>query len=114
GKPFIELSLFKSQSVRSNTIHIKYFKLLIQEFFMSIDQGLIVAILAFIKQQKDPAAPTVDMNPDLKRIDKPLETLFKGETDNTSEESTIYFDNLHLSRLKVTFLVRSNPSDNSI
>ncbi|CAF1457744.1 unnamed protein product, partial [Rotaria sp. Silwood1] len=101
GKPFIELSLFKSQSVRSNTIHIKYFKLLIQEFFICVDQGLIVAILAFVKQQKDLAAPTVDMNPDLKRIDKPLETLFKGETDNASGESKIYFDNLHLSPLKI-------------
>jgi hypothetical protein len=25
GKPFIELSVFKSESTRSNTIHIKYF-----------------------------------------------------------------------------------------
>ncbi|CAF4332180.1 unnamed protein product, partial [Rotaria sordida] len=53
-----------------------------------------------VKQQKDPAAPTVDMSPDLKRINKPLETLFKGETDNASEESKIYFDDLHLSPLK--------------
>ncbi|CAF3075734.1 unnamed protein product, partial [Rotaria sp. Silwood2] len=101
GKPFIELSLFKSQLARSNTIHINYFKLLIQEFFICADQGLIVAILAFVKQQKDPAAPTVDMNPDLKRIDKPLETLFKGETDDASGESKIYFDDLHLSPLKI-------------
>ncbi|CAF2913787.1 unnamed protein product, partial [Rotaria sp. Silwood2] len=71
------------------------------EFFICADQGLIVAILAFVKQQKDPAAPTVDMNPDLKRIDKPLETLFKGETDDASGESKIYFDDLHLSPLKI-------------
>ncbi|CAF4323249.1 unnamed protein product, partial [Rotaria sordida] len=60
----------------------------------------IVAILAFVQQKKDPAAPTVDMSPDLKRINKPLETLFKGETGNASEESKIYFDDLHLSPLK--------------
>ena len=51
---------------------------------------------------QNPAAPTVDMNEDLKRIDKPLETLIRGESeDNTSEKTKIYFDNLHLSPLKV-------------
>ncbi len=70
GKPFIELSVFKTQSVRSNTIEIKYFfdlnkneinfsfflkrylKLLIQEFVACVDQGLILAIIAFIETEK--------------------------------------------------------------
>ena len=33
-------------------MQFKYFKLLIQEFTVKIDQGLIVAILAFLKQEK--------------------------------------------------------------
>ncbi|CAF4350898.1 unnamed protein product, partial [Adineta steineri] len=100
GKPFIELSVFKNESIRSNTIHIKYFKLLIQEFFICIDQGLILAIMAFVKPAKNPAAPTIDMDLDLKRIDKPLETILKGETNKGLQETQIYFDNLHLSPLK--------------
>ncbi|CAF1065734.1 unnamed protein product [Adineta steineri] len=101
GKPFIELSVFKNESIRSNTIHIKYFKLLIQEFFICIDQGLILAIMAFVKPAKNPAAPTIDMDLDLKRIDKPLETILKGETNKGLQETQIYFDNLHLSPLKI-------------
>jgi hypothetical protein len=30
----------------------RYFKLLVQEFFVSVDQGLIVGILAFVKTEK--------------------------------------------------------------
>jgi hypothetical protein len=41
------------------------------------------------------------MDADLKRISNPLETIVKGETDNTSGETKIYFDDLHLSPLKV-------------
>ena len=51
-KPFIELSVFESKTTRSNVMQFKYFKLLIQEFAVKIDQGLIVAILAFLKQEK--------------------------------------------------------------
>ncbi|CAF0900458.1 unnamed protein product [Adineta steineri] len=101
GKPFIELSLFKSSSTRSNTIFIKYLKLLIQEFAFCADQGLILALFAFIKQDKNPAAPTVNMESDFKRLSNPLETIVNEGTDNTSSETKIYFDNLHLSPLKI-------------
>ena len=33
-------------------MQFKYFKLLVQEFAVKVDQGLIVAILAFLKQEK--------------------------------------------------------------
>jgi hypothetical protein len=44
------------------------------------------------------------MDADLKFISNPMETFLKGETDNTSGETKIYFDNLHLSPLKVILL----------
>ena len=50
-KAFIELSVYESKTTRSNIIQFKYFKLLIQEFAVKIDQGLIVAILAFLKPE---------------------------------------------------------------
>jgi hypothetical protein len=33
-------------------MQFKYFKLLIQEFAVKVDQGLIVSILAFLRQEK--------------------------------------------------------------
>ena len=51
-KPFIELSVYESKTSRSNVMQFKYFRLLIQEFAVKIDQGLIVTILAFFKAEK--------------------------------------------------------------
>ena len=51
-KPFIELSVYESKTTRSNVMQFKYFKLLIQEFVVKIDQGLIVSILAFLRAEK--------------------------------------------------------------
>ncbi len=50
-KPFIELSIYQSKAAQSNIMQFKYFKLLIQEFAVKIDQGLIVAILAFLRPE---------------------------------------------------------------
>ena len=50
-KPFIELSILETITARSNIKQFKYFKLLIQEFAVKIDQGLIVAILAFLRAE---------------------------------------------------------------
>ena len=51
-KPFIELSVYETKNARSNIMQFKYFKLLIQEFAVKIDQGLILSILAFLRQEK--------------------------------------------------------------
>lgn len=48
-KPFVELSILQSKGAQSNVVQFKYFKLLIQEFAVKIDQGLIVALLAFFR-----------------------------------------------------------------
>lgn len=48
-KPFIELSIVQSKAAQSNIVQFKYFKLLIQEFAVKIDQGLIVAMMGFFK-----------------------------------------------------------------
>ena len=45
------------------------------------------------------------MESDLKRISNPLETLIRGEIDNTSGETKIFVDNLHLSPLKVNIFI---------
>ena len=50
-KPFIVLSVYETKNPRSNIMQFKHFKLLIQEFAVKIDQGLIVAILAFFRAE---------------------------------------------------------------
>jgi hypothetical protein len=49
------------------------------------------------------------MDKDLKRIDKPLETFIKAQIKNQSEETKMYFDNIHLSPLKVNNFVINIP-----
>ncbi|CAF0751812.1 unnamed protein product [Rotaria sordida] len=100
-KPFIELSVYESKTTQSNVMQFKYFKLLIQEFAVKIDQGLIVALLAFIQSEKISAAPTVNMETDLEQIQKPLTAIIKAQTDAPSGETEMVFDNIHLSPLKI-------------
>ncbi|UJR35157.1 hypothetical protein I4U23_027926 [Adineta vaga] len=100
-KPFIELSVFESKTNRSTVMQFKYFKLLIQEFAVKIDQGLIVAILAFLRQEKSAVAPTINMDTDLEQIKKPLNLIIKAQTESPSGETEMYFDNIHLSPLKI-------------
>ncbi|CAF1170061.1 unnamed protein product [Rotaria sordida] len=101
GKPFIEFSLFKTTIARSNTIHIKYLKLLVQEFVFCADQTLIMSILTFLKSEKITAAPTINMDSDLKRIHKPLKAITEAQSNSLPAEPKIYFDNMHLSPLKI-------------
>lgn len=42
------------------------------------------------------------MDDDLKRLVKPLESVLQAEKEDKSSGSVIYFDNLHLSPLKVS------------
>ena len=51
-KPLIELSAYESKTNRSNVVQFKYFKLLVQEFAVKIDQRLILSILAFLRTEQ--------------------------------------------------------------
>ena len=48
-KPFLELSVYQSKSTRANIMQFKNVQLLVQEFAVKIDQGLIMAMLLFFK-----------------------------------------------------------------
>ncbi|CAF4508473.1 unnamed protein product, partial [Rotaria socialis] len=102
GKAFIELSVYESKTNRSNVMHFKYFKLLVQEFAVKIDQDLIISILAFLKSDEITAAPTLHMDTDLKQIQKPLSALIKAQIDSPSGEIEMFFDNIHLSPIKIS------------
>ncbi|CAF3939022.1 unnamed protein product [Rotaria sp. Silwood2] len=113
-KPFIELSVYQSKTAQSNIMQFKYFKVLIQEFAVQIDQGLIVAILNFLKPDNVTAAPAINMNTDLEQIQKPLHDIINAQIESPSGETEMFFDNIHLSPLKihVSFSMHgSNPSE---
>ncbi|CAF0895845.1 unnamed protein product [Rotaria sp. Silwood1] len=113
-KPFIELSVYQSKTAQSNIMQFKYFKMLIQEFAVQIDQGLIVAILNFLKPENIIAAPTINMSTDLEQIQKPLNAIIKAQIESPAGETEMVFDNIHLSPLKihVSFSMHgSNPSE---
>ncbi|CAF3870792.1 unnamed protein product [Adineta steineri] len=101
GKPFIEMSLFKTESARANTQNIKYLNLLVQEFAFCVDQTLIMSILGFVKHEKTNEAPTINMERDLQRIHKPLEAITDAQSNSLPTEPKIFIDNLHLSPLKI-------------
>ncbi|CAF4497379.1 unnamed protein product [Rotaria socialis] len=101
-KPFIELSIYESKALQSNIMHFQYCKLLIQEFALRVDQGLILAILIFLRQQKNAITPMIDMDQDLEHIHKSLQAIVKAQTDTSTNETRMFFDNIHLSPLKVS------------
>ncbi|CAF4656530.1 unnamed protein product [Rotaria sp. Silwood1] len=114
GKPFIELSIYESKLAQSNIKQFKYFKLLIQEFAVQIDQGLIVAILSFLTKHNINSPPMINMSSDLEQIQKPFDAIIKSQIDSPSGEIEMFFDNIHLSPLKihVSFSMHgSNPSE---
>ncbi|CAF4270846.1 unnamed protein product, partial [Rotaria sp. Silwood2] len=101
-KPFIELSIYESKTLQSNIMHFQYCKLLVQEFVLRVDQGLILAILAFFRQEKNTMISMINMDTDLEHINKSLQDIIKVQTDTPMGETQMYFNNIHLSPLKVS------------
>lgn len=52
-KPFMEFSFTMRQSEHSSVVQIKYLHLLVQEFSVQVDQGLINALLALFTNEAE-------------------------------------------------------------
>lgn len=50
-KPFIELSVVQAITPHSTVTQFQYFKVLIQEFAVKVDIGLIEAVLSFMRSE---------------------------------------------------------------
>jgi len=59
----------------------------------------------FLLKNFQPKGLRIDMESDLKYIDKPYESYLKGQVENQSTETMFYFDCIHLSPLKVQYLI---------
>ncbi|CAM4802673.1 unnamed protein product [Rotaria magnacalcarata] len=116
-KPFIELSVLESKTAQSNIMQFKYFKVLIQEFSVQIDQGLIVAILAFLQTDSNGTPLGINMNTDLEQIQKPLNAIIKAQIESPSSETEMFFDNIHLSpplKIHVSFSIHGSKSSEEL
>ncbi|KAI6208431.1 Vacuolar protein sorting-associated protein 13C [Aphelenchoides besseyi] len=100
-KPFAELSFIMNQSEHSNIVQIKYLHLLIQEFNIRIDKGLVEASLALFNSEQISVPYTPEMfQKDLELTHPKLQE--RVTATKQSKQKAFYHD-LHISPLMVHF-----------
>lgn len=103
-KPFIELSATMVQSEHTSVLQIKYLHLLIQEFAIRLDQGLINELIGLFVTQAAVAPYTkTAFNKDLDLINAQL---CQKAIQTTTAQQHSYYDDLHISPLMVNSFLR--------
>ncbi|XP_013138688.1 PREDICTED: vacuolar protein sorting-associated protein 13C [Papilio polytes] len=98
-KPFIEVSIVERIMEHSKVRQYKYYKVLIQEFHVKVDMGLINALMGMFPQRLLTEQEALEaFQLDMERAGQPLEAL--AALGAASDQKNFY-DNLHLSPLKV-------------
>ncbi|XP_063619785.1 intermembrane lipid transfer protein Vps13 [Cydia splendana] len=98
-KPFIELSIVERIMEHSKVRQYKYYKVLIQEFHVKVDMGLINALLGMFPQRLLTEQEALEaFQTDLENARQPLEAL---AAIGAASDMKNFYDNLHLSPLKV-------------
>ncbi|CAG9795097.1 unnamed protein product [Diatraea saccharalis] len=98
-KPFIEVSIVERIMEHSKVRQYKYFKVLIQEFHVKIDMGLVDALMGMFPQTVLTEQEALDaFQSDLDKAGQPLEAL---AALGVASDQKNFYDNLHLSPLKV-------------
>ncbi|XP_068631393.1 intermembrane lipid transfer protein Vps13 isoform X2 [Battus philenor] len=98
-KPFIEVSIVERIMEHSKVRQYKYYKVLIQEFHVKVDMGLINALMGMFPQRLLTEQEALDaFQLDIEKAGQPLEAL--AALGAASDQKNFY-DNLHLSPLKV-------------
>ncbi|XP_076814167.1 intermembrane lipid transfer protein VPS13A-like isoform X3 [Clavelina lepadiformis] len=110
-KPFIELSFMQTNTENKTFNHIKYFKVLVQEFSIKVDMGFITAILPVFGAEK----LTTTREQELQYFQNDLSYTVSVENEDMENSKTIvnYYDILHLSPIKVhvSFSMQNNISE---
>nr|XP_039248521.1 vacuolar protein sorting-associated protein 13C-like isoform X1 [Styela clava] len=100
-KPFVEVSLMQRTSEHQTFTHIKYFKVLVQEFSVKLDMGFISALLPVFGADEVKSTPQRDLkyfNYDITNAKK----IEDQSEDVMADDSGIaFYDVLHLSPIKV-------------
>ncbi|XP_049870372.1 intermembrane lipid transfer protein Vps13 isoform X3 [Pectinophora gossypiella] len=98
-KPFIEVSIVERTMEHSKVRQYKYYKVLIQEFHVKVDMGLINALMDMFPQRQLTEEEALEaFQLDLTKANQPLEALAAIEVASDQKN---FYDNLHLSPLKV-------------
>ncbi|XP_023933797.2 intermembrane lipid transfer protein Vps13 isoform X2 [Bicyclus anynana] len=98
-KPFIEVSIVERIMEHSKVRQYKYYKVLIQEFHVKVDMGLINALMGMFPQKLPTEQEALDaFEVDIEKARQPLEAL---AAMGAASDLKNFYDNLHLSPLKV-------------
>ncbi|XP_047984362.1 LOW QUALITY PROTEIN: vacuolar protein sorting-associated protein 13-like [Leguminivora glycinivorella] len=98
-KPFIEVSIVERIMEHSKVRQYKYYKVLIQEFHVKVDMGLVNALLGMFPQRLLTEQEALEaFITDLENARQPLEAL---AAIGAASDIKNFYDNLHLSPLKV-------------
>ncbi|XP_030850036.1 vacuolar protein sorting-associated protein 13A [Strongylocentrotus purpuratus] len=97
-RPFVEVSILRRQMPEYGADTIKYFKVLVQEASLKVDNGFILSVLDVFSHLQEEQDEVLSLRTDLNYIQSSLK-----ETSNTISSSTanpIFFEFFHLSPLK--------------
>jgi vacuolar protein sorting-associated protein 13A/C len=98
-KPFAEASFIMQQSEHSNIIQIKYLHLLVQEFDVRVDKGLVEAVLSMLSSEQISVPYTAELfKKDMELARPKLQE--RVITTKASKQKSFYHD-LHISPLMV-------------
>ncbi|XP_026322169.1 vacuolar protein sorting-associated protein 13 [Hyposmocoma kahamanoa] len=98
-KPFIEVSIVERTMEQSKVRQYKYYKVLIQEFHVKVDMGLINALMGMFPQRILNEEEALEaFQQDLKTANQPLDDV---AASGVASDLKNFYDNLHLSPLKV-------------
>jgi len=100
-KPFAEFSFIMSQSEHSNILQIKYLRLLIQEFDVRIDRGLVEAILSLFNSEQISIPYTFESFK--KDMEMTIPKLHERVVITKASKKKSFYHDLHISPLMMHF-----------
>ncbi|XP_022100693.1 vacuolar protein sorting-associated protein 13A-like [Acanthaster planci] len=97
-RPFIEMSLLRRQVPENDVDTVKYFKVLIQEASVKIDNGFLLSVVDIVSGLQEEEDEVVSLKADLSYIQRSLRESSSVVADG---KLPIYFEYFHLSPLKI-------------
>ncbi|KAI1728266.1 SHR-binding domain of vacuolar-sorting associated protein 13 domain-containing protein [Ditylenchus destructor] len=98
--PFAELSFIMSQSKHTNIIQVKYLHLLVQEFAVKIDNGLINAMLSLFSSEAA-QIPSYSRDVFAKDMELTRPKLSQKAIRTAASQLKAYYNDLHISPLMI-------------
>ncbi|XP_052264161.1 intermembrane lipid transfer protein VPS13A-like [Dreissena polymorpha] len=99
-KPFTEVSMMLRKHEHSNVSQMKYFKVLIQEMQVKVDQGFLNNLLEMFSADQDVTSEQQKQLLD-EDIEKTRQDLITTMGLSLASENKMFYDHLHLSPIKV-------------